>query len=103
MSLLTTRKEHAYLGCGALLLVWLAVPAVAQQKSDMDPIALVRQASKNEIRATDQQNYFMFKDTIEYKDHSITRAVVRTPQGGLKSTLSINGHPLTAEERKKDD
>src|ERR1700678_1194376 len=45
----------------------------------------------------------MFKDTTEYKDHSITKEIVRTPQGGLTTTLLLNGHPLTAEERKKED
>lgn len=102
MSFFTPHKTRAA-RWAAFFLLSLSVPAVAQQKSDIDPIALVRQASKNEIRATDQQSYFMFKDTIEYKDHSVTRAVVRTPLGGLKSTLMINGRPLTAEERKKDD
>jgi hypothetical protein len=102
MSFFTPREMRAA-SWAAFFLLSLAVPTVAQQKSEIDPIALVRQASKNEIRATDQQNYFMFKDTTEYKDHSVTRAVVRTPLGGLKSTLMLNGHPLTAEERKKDD
>src|SRR5689334_14544797 len=102
MSLCTPRKMCAA-SWAAFFLLPLAVSTVAQQKSDIDPIALVRQASKNEIRATDQQSYFMFKDTIEYKDHSVTRAVVRTPMGGLKSTLLLNGRPLTSEERKKDD
>jgi len=49
------------------------------------------------------QYYCMFKDTTEYKDHSITKEIIRTPQGGLSSTLLINGHPLTAEERQKDN
>jgi len=77
--------------------------AVAQQKSDIDPMQLVREAAKNEIRATDVTQYFMFKDTNEWKDHSNVREIVRTPQGGLMRTLMINGRPLTAEERKKDD
>jgi len=74
-----------------------------QQKLDIDPLELVRRASKNEIKANDVQYYRMFKDTTEYKDHSITKEIVRTQQGGLSSTLLINGHPLTAEERQKDN
>ncbi len=77
--------------------------ARAQQKVDFDPLELVRRASKNEIRANNVQYYRMFKDTIKYKDHSITREIVRTRQGGLWTTLLINGRPLTAEERRKDD
>jgi len=75
----------------------------AQQKLDIDPLELVRRASKNAIKASSAEYYCIFKDTTEYKDHSITKEIVRTPQGGLSSTLLINGHPLTAEERRKDD
>jgi len=86
-----------------MLLVWTALPALAQQKAPTDPIQLVREAAKNEIRATDVQQYYMFKDNTQWKDHSIAKEIVRTPQGGLSSTLLINGRPLNADERKKDD
>lgn len=75
----------------------------AQQKPNLDPIELVRQASRNEIKASDVTHYAMFKDTTQYKDHSITKEIVRTPQGGLTTTLLINGHPLTSDERKKNN
>ena len=75
----------------------------AQQKPEIDPLELVRRASRNEIKASDVQYYCMFKDTTEYKDHSIAKEFLRTPQGGLSTTLLINGHPLTAEERQKED
>ena len=85
-------------------LVSLAIPAVGQQKTtDIDPIALVRAAAKNEIRANYVEQYFMFKDATEYKDHSIVKEIVRTPQGGLTTTLLINGRPLSPEDRKKED
>ncbi len=73
----------------------------SQQEFQTDPIALVRRAAKNEIRAADIQQYYMFKDTTQYKDHSIVKAIVRTKQGGLSSTLLMNGKPLTAEQRQK--
>jgi hypothetical protein len=75
----------------------------AQQKADVNPLELVRRASQNEIKASDVQHYAIFKDTTQYKDHSITKEIVRTKQGGLVTTLLINGRPLTAEERKKND
>lgn len=74
-----------------------------QEKPNVDPIQLVRAAAKNEIRANDVQQYYMFKDTTQYKDHSITKEIVRTPQGGLSSAILINGRPLAADARKKDD
>jgi len=86
-----------------MLLILAALPALGQQPSDVDPIALVRAAANNEIRANDVQQYFMFKDTTEYKDHSITKEIVRTPQGGLSSTLLLNGRPLSAADRKKEN
>jgi len=87
----------------AVLLFFGVVPARAQQKLDIDPLELVRQASRNEIRASNVQHYAMFRDTIEYKDHSVAREIVRTPEGGLTATLLVNGRPLTADERKKDN
>jgi len=87
----------------ALLALIAALPAWSQQKTDIDPIELVRSAAKNEMRASDAEQYFMFKDTTEYKDHSITKEFVRTRQGGLSTTLLLNGKPLSAEERQKED
>lgn len=86
-----------------LFLVLGSIATLGQQKPNIDPIQLVRAAAKNEIRANDVQQYYMFKDTTQYKDHSITKEIVRTPQGGLSSTILINGHPLTPDARKKDD
>jgi hypothetical protein len=75
----------------------------AQQKLDIDPLELVRRAARNEIKASDVQYYAMFKDTTEYKDHSITKEILRTRDGGLTTTLLVNGRPLSADERKKDN
>jgi hypothetical protein len=93
------------INCGfvATLLALAALPAFCQQKSDINPVELVRAAAKNEIKAGDVTQYYMFKDTTQYKDHSITKEIVRTPQGGLTTTLLINGRPLTPDQRKKED
>jgi hypothetical protein len=97
---------HSRVSCSlalALIAALVSVSASAQQKLDIDPLDLVRRASQNEIKASDNQPPFMFKDSTEYKDHSVVREIIRTPQGGLWATLLINGHPLTAEERRKED
>ena len=86
-----------------LAAAFLPAALPAQQKLDIDPMQLVRQASHNEIKASDIVNYYMFKDDTQYKDHSITKEIVRTKEGGLTTTLLINGKPLTAEERKKEN
>jgi hypothetical protein len=87
----------------ASVIVLIASFCQAQQRLDVDPLELVRRAAHNEMKANDVEQYFMFKDATEYKDHSITKEIVRTKQGGLSSTLLLNGKPLTSEERKKDN
>jgi hypothetical protein len=75
----------------------------AQQKPDMDPQELVRRAAKNEINANDYHQYFMYRDHVEEKNHSITKEVIETPQGGLSNIIVINGRPLTPEQRAKEN
>ena len=75
----------------------------AQQQPPPNPNELVRRAAANEITANNSHVYFMFKDRDEEKGHSITKAVIQTPQGGLLRTIAINDKPLTPEQRAKDD
>jgi hypothetical protein len=75
----------------------------AQQKPDLDPQELVRRAAKNEIKANDYHQYFIYRDHVEEKNHSITKEVIETPQGGLSNTIAINGRPLTPDQRAKEN
>ena len=86
-----------------LCALMVGMPGRAQQKPDIDPLELVRRAAANEITANNAPIYFMFKDRDEEKGHSITKAVIQTPQGGLLRTIAINDKPLTPEQRAKDD
>lgn len=97
------RVHLVRLFAAACVLVAASLPVWSQQKTDVDPIALVRRAAKNEIRASDVEQYYMFKDSTQYKDHSVVKEIVRTKQGGLSTTLLLNGKPLTAEQRQKED
>jgi hypothetical protein len=85
----------------AVALLLASAGAIAQ--GGIDPQELVRQAAKNEIRADTIHQYFMYRDKVQYKDHSITKEVIETPQGGLSLTLAINGQPLTPEQRTKEN
>jgi hypothetical protein len=78
--------------------------AVAQQQN-IDPVALVRHATQNEIAATGQTKppFFMYKDNTQYKDHSITTEAIETPEGGLNRTIAKNGKPLTPQEQAEAD
>src|SRR5882757_8392884 len=77
----------------------------AQQQNNIDPVALVRHATQNEIAATGQSKppFFMYKDHTQYRDHSITTQAIETPDGGLNRTIAKNDKPLTAEEQAEAD
>ena len=77
--------------------------AAAQQAPAINPQELVRRAARNEIKADDVHQYFMYRDRVEYRNHSITKEVMETPQGGLSRTLAIDDRPLTPEQRAKED
>ena len=97
------KKQICWAVAGAVVVLLAGVLSVAQQKPDMDPQELVRRAAKNEIKANDYHQYFMYRDHVESKNHSVTKEVIETPQGGLASTITINGQPLTAEQRDKEN
>lgn len=77
----------------------------AQPQNSIDPVALVRHATQNEIAATGPTKapFFMYKDHTQYKDHSITTEAIETPDGGLNRTIAKNGKPLTPEEQAEAD
>lgn len=77
----------------------------AQPQGNLDPVAVVRRATQNEIAATGPTKapFFMYKDHTQYKDHSITTEAIETPEGGLNRTLAKNGKPLSAEEQAEAD
>ncbi len=75
------------------------------QQQNIDPVAVVRHATQNEIAATGPTKapFFMYKDHTQYKDHSITTEAIETPEGGLNRTIAKNGKPLTAQEQADAD
>jgi len=75
------------------------------QQQNIDPVALVRHATQNEITATGPTKppFFMYKDNTQYKDHSITTESIETSEGGLSRTIAKNGKPLTPQEQADAD
>ena len=89
---------------GVVLLVVTAVLGMAQQRPDLDPQQLVRRVARNEVKANNViQQYFVYRDNVEYKTHSVTKQVIEMPSGGLSLTLAINGQPLTPDQRAKEN
>ena len=96
--------KHICRAVAGVAVVFLAgILTVAQQKPDVDPQEVVRRAAKNEIKANDYHQYFIYRDHVESKNHSVTKEIIQTPQGGLGSTIAINGQPLTPEQRAKEN
>jgi len=85
-------------------LLWCCEIGFAQQQN-IDPVALVRHATQNEIAATGPTKppFFIYKDHTQYKDHSITADSIETPDGGLNRTIAKNGKPLSAQEQSEAD
>ena len=75
----------------------------SEQKPLTDPNQLVRQTVQNELRSTNNGHRFMFKDTSYSKKGLVTKEVIQTPQGPLSRTIAIDGHPLTSDQRAKED
>jgi hypothetical protein len=74
-----------------------------QPPPQMTPYELVRRAAANEVKATNSNQFFLYKDRTVYRSRSVTREVLETPQGNLGRTIAFNGRPLGPDERTKDD
>lgn len=81
----------------------LMFSAATAQPTQMSPQELMRRVAANEIRANNNPSLFMYKDTIQYKNRSITKQVIETEQGNLGRTITINGKPLSPDDRTKED
>jgi len=97
MQIVKTSLLLVLLHCGGL-------PIFGQEQS-IDPVALVRHATQNEIAATGQTKppFFMYRDHTQYKDRSITTENIETSEGGLSRTIAKNGHPLGPDEQAEAD
>jgi hypothetical protein len=97
---------RTYAFCSLLLpALFCCVQLGAAQQQNIDPVSLMRRATQNEIAATDADKppFFMYKKTVQYKDHSYTKENIETPQGGLSRPLAKNGQPLSPSEQAQAD
>jgi hypothetical protein len=94
----------------AMLLVTIfagSLYLVAQGQKPVLPASvndLVRSVVQNELKqASDTSKHFAFKQRTEKPKGTVTKQMVDTPQGVIGRVISINGQPLSPEDRKKDD
>jgi hypothetical protein len=68
-----------------------------------NPRAFVRTAIYNELHSKSDGTHFMWKSTEQKPKATTTKLMVETKQGIISRLISINGRPLTAQERAQDD
>lgn len=82
----------------------LTVPqAFSQQPAPANVNQLVRDAVYNELHPPKTDLRFTYRDTMVTPKKTVTKQAIQTPQGDLERVVAINGRPLTADERAKED
>jgi hypothetical protein len=68
-----------------------------------NPVQLVRTVVQNEMANNQYPPMFTWKERIQKPSRTVEKQYVRTPSGILGCYLTINGKPLSAEDRAADD
>ena len=86
-----------------LVALTLVLPCFAQDYKT-NPRALVQRAIVNENRQETSKQYFMYRDVKRTKTGSVeTREMVQTPEAMLARLVLIDGKPLNADQRTRED
>jgi hypothetical protein len=89
------------------LLIAAASASAAQHppaQPGMAPNDLVRKVVANEIKADNQdQSHWMYQVVTNVPSPSKTQAVVETKNGNITYLEGIDGHPLTPQQRTRED
>ncbi len=95
----------ALLLCSLLTAGTLYAQEQQEQQWKSNPHELMRRAVANENTPPPNHMYFMYRDVkLNSKTgQSETREMVQTPQLALARIIAINGHPLSAEDKAKED
>lgn len=91
-----------------LVAVWLLVSyalwaQATKPELPKDPNELVHAAITNELKPNPDKQYYEYKVTKKLPDRTEVKQMVDTPSGTLGRLVLINGKPLTAEQRAKED
>ncbi len=68
----------------------------------LDPVALVRRAVANELRATDGQHPYRYKLHKIDDGRSTTKEIVETKDGDVARLLEAGGHPLGGDANQNE-
>jgi hypothetical protein len=91
-------------GLGLLLFAFLVMPSVCAgaENPSQPPADLVREAVQNELKASNDDLKFMFKDHKQTPRGSQTKLLVETNEGMAGLVIEQNGHPLTQAQRQAE-
>jgi hypothetical protein len=91
-------------------IIFFSLPTVlfaqksAAPKLPADANQLVREVIDNELKVSNQDHtHWMYQQQSRDGDKTTVKEIVETKDCDLDFTISINGKPLTAEERQKED
>lgn len=94
----------------AITLAALAVPALCslsraagQSGSPASPTQLVQQVVSNELLDRGSQKLWMYRVEKTIDAQTVSEVQVETTEGPVFRLLAIDGKPLSAEQRKKED
>lgn len=89
----------------ALLAGSAAAQSSPPKQAKENPDQLVRQVIAHELQAEQQDHseWMFHLQTTKPGEGTLTEEIVETPQGWVHRLLAINGHPLTSQQKAKDD
>jgi len=64
---------------------------------------LARRVIANELKFQDDHDHWMYRQEKEEPGKKQIKEIVETKDGDLSRLISINGHPLTAQEQEKEN
>ncbi len=105
-NLLKLRTGNLILALIPAIILALFTPALAFRSDSVEPSVkandLLRQAVENEKIGSDDE-YYAWMDRLQKPRGSVTKLMVKIPEGILARTLAINDKPLNTVERQQDD
>lgn len=90
---------------GYLLCLAMVPGSLLAQDWKSNPKELIRRAVENENKQPAQKMYFMYRDVKRNSKtgQTETRIMLQTPEMSLARIVAINGHPLSPDEKAKED
>jgi len=100
MNIFNRKRSWGFLSCGLML-----ASSLSAQDWQSNPRELVRRAVQNENSEPSKKMYFMYKDVKRNNKsgQTETRIMVQTPEMSLARIVAIDGHPLSLEDKAKED